>query len=45
MQFTATKAGKYLMICGFPGHALLGMYANFIVADSPAAKPTITVNN
>ncbi len=44
VQFTATKAGKYLMICGFPGHALLGMYANFIVADSPAAKPSMTVN-
>ena len=44
VQFTATKAGKYLMICGFPGHALLGMYANFIVADSPTTKPTITVN-
>jgi sulfocyanin len=43
-QFTATKPGKYLMICGFPGHALLGMYANFIVADSPAAKPSMTVN-
>ena len=44
LQFTATKAGKYLMICGFPGHALLGMYANFIVAESPSAKPAMTIN-
>ena len=44
VQFTATKAGKYLMICGFPGHALLGMYATFEVAPSPTAKPTMTVS-
>ena len=44
VQFMAAKAGKYLMICGFPGHALLGMYANFVVADSAAAKPTMTIN-
>jgi sulfocyanin len=44
VQFTATKAGKYLMICGFPGHALLGMYATFDVAPSPTTKPTMTVS-
>ncbi len=43
VQFTATKAGQYLMICGFPGHAILGMYATFVVAPSPATKPTMTV--
>ncbi len=43
VQFTAAKAGKYLMICGFPGHALLGMYATFVVAPSPTAKPSMTV--
>jgi sulfocyanin len=43
VQFTATKAGNYLMICGFPGHALLGMYATFVVAPSPTAKPSMTV--
>jgi sulfocyanin len=43
VQFTATKAGKYLMICGFPGHALLGMYANFVVAPSAATTPSMTV--
>jgi sulfocyanin len=43
VKFTAAKAGKYLMICGFPGHALLGMYATFVVAPSPTAQPTMTV--
>lgn len=43
VQFTATKAGKYLMICGFPGHAILGMYASFVVAPEPTAKPSMTV--
>ena len=43
VQFTATKAGKYLMICGFPGHALLGMYATFNVDASPTAKPTMVI--
>ena len=43
VQFTAAKPGKYLMICGFPAHALLGMYANFVVAPSATAKPTITI--
>jgi len=44
VQFTAGKAGKYLMICGFPGHALLGMYATFDVVPSPTTKPTMTVS-
>ena len=35
--FTASKPGKYLLICGFPGHALLGMYGIFEVA--PAGTP------
>ncbi len=43
VQFTASKAGKYLMICGFPGHALLGMYATFVVAPSPSAPTSMTV--
>ena len=38
-QFTATKPGKYLLICGFPGHAPLGMYATLIVAPSSDATP------
>jgi sulfocyanin len=44
IQFTAAKAGKYLLICGFPGHALLGMYAGFEVSPSAATKPTLVVN-
>ncbi len=43
VQFTASKAGKYLLICGFPGHALLGMYGNFEVSPSATTKPTMVV--
>jgi sulfocyanin len=41
VRFTASKAGHYLLICGYPGHALLGMYGTFEVA--PGAKPSLTV--
>jgi sulfocyanin len=41
VRFTASKAGHYLFICGFPGHALLGMYGTFDV--TPGAKPAIVV--
>jgi len=41
VRFTASKAGHYLFICGYPGHALLGMYGTFEVA--PGAKPSLTV--
>ncbi len=40
-RFTASQPGKYLLICGFPGHALLGMYATFVVSASPAAAPSM----
>jgi sulfocyanin len=43
-QFTAAKPGKYLLICGFPGHALLGMYGIFEVSPAPSAKPTLVIN-
>jgi sulfocyanin len=43
IQFTASKAGKYLLICGFPGHALLGMYGTFEVSPSASTKPTMVV--
>lgn len=43
VQFTAAKAGNYLLICGFPGHALLGMYATFVVSPSPTAATSMTV--
>ena|SRR5438132_5323848 len=42
-QFTAAKPGKYVMICGFPGHAILGMYATFVVSPSASALPSMTV--
>lgn len=41
VRFTAAKAGHYLFICGYPGHALLGMYGTFEVV--PGAKPTLTI--
>ncbi|HYM90195.1 MAG TPA: sulfocyanin-like copper-binding protein [bacterium] len=43
MQFTAGKAGKYLLICGFPGHALLGMYGIFEVASSANVQPSLVI--
>lgn len=43
VQFTAAKSGRYLLICGFPGHALLGMYAILEVAPSPTAPVKMTV--
>jgi sulfocyanin len=43
VQFTATKPGKYLLICGFPGHALLGMYASFEVSPSASVTPGMVV--
>jgi len=43
VQFTANKPGKYLLICGFPGHALLGMYASFEVSPSASTTPGMVV--
>jgi sulfocyanin len=43
VQFTASKPGRYLLICGFPGHALLGMYGIFEVSPSGTTKPTMAV--
>ncbi|SRR5712692_3166389 len=43
VKFTASKPGKYLLICGFPGHALLGMYGTFEVSPSEAAKPSLVI--
>jgi sulfocyanin len=40
ITFTAAKAGHYLFICGFPGHALLGMYGTFDVV-SASTKPSM----
>ncbi|TMI93830.1 MAG: hypothetical protein E6H00_00670 [Bacillati bacterium ANGP1] len=43
VRFTAAKPGKYLLICGFPGHALLGMYGLFEVSPSAATKPSLVI--
>ncbi len=40
-KFTATKPSKFLLICGFPGHALLGMYGIFEVSASATTKPSL----
>jgi sulfocyanin len=34
MNFTATPAGNYLIVCGVPGHATSGMYIRFVVSSS-----------
>jgi uncharacterized cupredoxin-like copper-binding protein len=41
MDFTANKAGTYLIVCGVPGHATSGMYIRFVVS-SDATAPTNT---
>src|SRR5579884_1587336 len=41
--FTATTPGRYLLICGVPGHALAGMYGILDVAGSPSATPRMSV--
>lgn len=43
LKFTAGKPGKYLLICGFPGHALLGMYGTFVVSPSASTQPSLVV--
>jgi sulfocyanin len=41
MQFRADQAGHYLIACGVPGHAVSGMYINFMVSPT-ASTPTNT---
>jgi sulfocyanin len=43
VEFTAGTPGKYLLICGFPGHALLGMYGIFEVSPSATATPSLII--
>lgn len=39
MDFTAQPAGKYLIVCGVPGHGPSGMYIKFVVsADAKAPQ-------
>ncbi len=32
--FVANKAGTYMIMCGFPGHALAGMWDTFVVSST-----------
>jgi sulfocyanin len=44
MHFKADQAGHYLIACGVPGHAVSGMYINFVVsptASTPSNSGTI----
>lgn len=41
MHFKADKSGNYLVACGVPGHAVSGMYINFVVSPT-ASTPTNT---
>lgn len=44
MQFTANRAGDYLIACGVPGHALSGMFIRFVVsADATAPSDSGTI--
>jgi FtsP/CotA-like multicopper oxidase with cupredoxin domain len=41
-KFTARAAGTYALLCGVPGHALIGMWDEFDVVDglaAPSATP------
>ncbi len=43
MRFTADKAGKYLIVCGIPGHAQSGMWVWFEVSsrvNAPSVRTT-----
>ena len=41
-SFTASKAGKFMMICAVPGHYAAGMWDNFVVSKS-AKSGTIAI--
>ncbi len=43
VEFTASAPGKYLLICGFPGHALLEMYGILEISPSATTKPRLVV--
>ncbi len=43
-QFSVTKPGAYALVCGVPGHALMGMWDRFTVSQT-AKFPTITVSD
>lgn len=41
-DFTASKAGTFILYCGVPGHAAGGMWDYFVVAED-LAQPIVTV--
>ncbi len=41
--FVARAPGRYLLICGVPGHAVAGMYAVLDVSPSASVRPRATV--
>jgi uncharacterized cupredoxin-like copper-binding protein len=43
-HFEANKVGKYRFVCAFPGHAVSGMWDNFVVSKT-AKTATITVKS
>ena len=43
-RFSVTKPGAYALVCGVPGHALMGMWDRFTVSRT-AKVPTITVDD
>jgi sulfocyanin len=42
VQFTASKAGTYLIVCGVPGHAASGMWVVLVVSASAKAASVRT---
>ena len=36
-SFVANKAGTYMIICGYPGHAIAGMWDTFVVSSTAKA--------
>lgn len=44
VRFTADKAGRYLLICGVPGHAINGMWVRFEVSAT-AKRPAVRVSS
>ena len=42
VRFTASSAGRYLLICGVPGHAIGGMWIYFEVSRT-AQRPAVRV--
>ncbi|ACV59387.1 sulfocyanin-like copper-binding protein [Alicyclobacillus acidocaldarius] len=43
VEFTASRAGNYSLVCAVPGHALAGMWDKLVVS-SQAKQPSLLVN-